>query len=599
MKNPDEPRNTSPLLVLLGEPDPANAELIKRAFRDMGNGAEIEVAESLREFNDLAAARRPDIALLDLKLPGGNVLDVLSSPPETGAFPVLAVAAGGDAGAAAALNAGALDYIDLSPGSFAFLPLRVDRALREWRLRREARRNADALAESDASLEVILRSTADGIIAVSRDDRILFYNERFVEMWQIPPEVIAAKVWPRISEYILDQVVDPDGYGKKSATLSASLEDDFEIVRFKDGRVFDRVSRPMMNGDDHRGRMWTFSDVGMQIQTEAALRESEGIFRQFLRNSPIYVFIKDEKDRALRLSDNFQNMLGRPVDELLGKRMDELFPAALAGKMMEDDLRLLKTGTKVEAEEESGGRIYSTITFPIFIEGVRYVSGFMIDITDRNRMDKNLRDSLREKDVLLQEIHHRVKNNMQVISSLFSIQARHIENPECRQILKEGQSRIRSMSLVHEKLYQSGDLSKIDLPGYIESLAVHLFQAYLIEPDQVRLETDFEKIALDVNLAIPFGLILNELISNALKHGFAKGRKGVLRIRLRRGAGGEVMLRVTDNGAGIPTSFDFRKSETFGLKVVNLLVNQLGGVFDLDRIGGTSFIVTFRSKADD
>jgi two-component sensor histidine kinase len=165
-------------------------------------------------------------------------------------------------------------------------------------------------------------------------------------------------------------------------------------------------------------------------------------------------------------------------------------------------------------------------------------------------------------------------------------------------ILKEGQSRIRSMSLVHEKLYQSSDLSKIDLPEYIESLAVHLFQAYLIEPEQVRMETDFEKIVLDVNLAIPFGLILNELISNALKHGFAKGRKGVLRIRLRRGAGGEVILRVTDNGAGIPANFDIRTSDTFGLKVVNVLVKQLDGVLDLDRVGGTSFIVTFRTNAD-
>ncbi len=587
------------LLVLLGEPDPANAELIKRAFRDSGNGAEIEVVETLPEFRDRTAARRPDIAVLDLKLPGGNVMDVLSSPPEAGDFPILAVASSGDVkAAAAALKAGALDYSDLSPGSFAFLPLKVDRALREWRLRRETRKNADALADSEASLQAILRSTADGIIAVGLDNRILYFNERFVEMWQIPPEVIAADDWPRISNHILNQVADPEAFVKRNVALSASQEDDFDIVRFKDGRVFDRVSRPVMDGDVHRGRLWTFSDVGEQIQTEAALRESEGIFRQFLKNSPIYVFIKDEKDRALRLSDNFETMLGQSMDELLGKKMDELYPAGAARKMMDDDLSLLKTGAKVEAVEELGGRIYSTIKFPIFIEGKRYVSGFMIDITDRTRMDKNLRNSLREKEVLLQEIHHRVKNNMQVISSLFSIQARHIENPECRQILLEGQSRIRSMSLVHEKLYQSSDLSKIDLPGYIESLAVHLFQACLIDPKQVRLETDFEKIALDVNLAIPFGLILNELISNALKHGFAKGRKGVLRIRLRRGAGGEVMLRVTDNGAGVPPHLDIRKSDTFGLKVVNLLVNQLDGVLDLDRIGGTSFIVTFRPKTN-
>jgi len=587
------------LFLLLGEADSADAELIRRAFRDARTGAEIEIAETLPQFRERAAARRPDIALIDLSLPGGNVLDVFSSPPESGEFPILAVSASAETGTAAeALKAGALDFVDLSPGAFALLPLRVERALREWRSRRDGRRSAEELKTGEIALQAILRSTADGIIAVGLDRRILFYNERFLEMWQIPQETMAGGVFAGVFRVVLDQVDDPDAFRKRIEALSTSLEDDFEIVRFKDGRIFDRVSRPLMDGKTHRGRLWTFSDVGMQIQTEAALRESEAIFREFFKHSPVYVFIKDEKDRALRLSDNFENMLGRPADELLGKRTDELFPAAAARKMVDDDRMLLKTGTKVEVEEELGGRTYSTIKFPIFIEGKEYISGFMIDITERTRMDKALRNNLREKDVLLQEIHHRVKNNMQVISSLFSIQARHIESEDCRRILKEGQSRIRSMSLVHEKLYQSRDLSKIALPGYIESLANHLFQANLTDPEQVKLETDFEDIALDINLAIPFGLILNELISNALKHGFARGRKGVLRIRLRRGAGGEVILRVTDNGAGIAPHYDVRKSETFGLKVVNLLVNQLGGVLDLDRVGGTSFIVTFRPKPD-
>lgn len=587
------------LFLLLGEADSAEAELIRRALRDARTGAEIEIAETLPDFRGRAAARPPDIALIDLSLPGGNVFDVFSSPPESGAFPILAAAASADPSAAAAsLKAGALDFVDLSPGALAFLPLRIERALREWRLRRDGRNSPDDLNISEIALQAILRSTADGIIAVGLDDRILYYNERFLEMWQIPSEAMASGDLAGLFRAVLDQVEDPDGFRKRIEALSTSLEDDFEIVRFKDGRIFDRVSRPMMDGKTPRGRLWTFSDVGMQIQTAAALRESEVIFREFFKHSPVYVFIKDEKDRALRLSDNFENMLGRPADELLGKRTDELFPAAAARKMMDDDRMLLKTGTKVEVEEELGGRIFSTIKFPIFVEGKEYISGFMIDITERTRMDRALRGNLREKDVLLQEIHHRVKNNMQVISSLFSIQARHSESEECRRILKEGQSRIRSMSLVHEKLYQSRDLSKIALPGYIESLAIHLFQANLADPEQVKLETDFEDIALDVNLAIPFGLILNELISNALKHGFAKGRQGTLRIRLRRGAGGEVVLRVTDNGAGLPPHYDVRKSETFGLKVVNLLVNQLGGVLDLDRVGGTSFIVTFHPKTD-
>lgn len=585
--------------LLLGESDPDKAGLIRRIFREAGIEAEIEVAATIPEFRGRAASRRPDIAILDLALPGGNVLDVLSSPPESGEFPILAVSAsdGADA-AAAALKAGALDFADLSPAAAVWLPLRVERALREWRLRLDGRKSAKARTTAEVALETILHSTADGVIAIGLDKQVLFYNERFLEMWQIPPEAAAGGDFSGVFRIILEQVADPDDFRRKIGALWSSPEDDYTIVRFKDGRIFDSVSRPIRDGTALQGRLWTFSDVGMQIQTEAALRESEAIFREFFKHSPVYAFIKDDKDRALRLSDNFENMLGHPVDELLGKRTDELFPAAAARKMMDDDRALLKTGTKVEVEEELGGRIYSTIKYPIFSEGKQYISGFMIDITERTRMDRTLRNSLREKEVLLQEIHHRVKNNMQVISSLFSIQSRHVENSECRRILKDGQSRIRSMSLVHEKLYQSRDLAMISLPGYIESLAIHLFQANLADAEQVRLETEFEDISLDINSAIPFGLILNELISNALKHGFADGRRGNLRIRLRRGAGGEVILRVTDNGAGLPPHFDVRKSMTFGLKVVLLLVNQLGGVLDLDRVGGTSFIVTFRPKSE-
>jgi len=584
-----------PLRILLGEDIPERVAAVQQAFRDSETRVELATAGTLREFQDLAAVRAPDIALLDLNLAGGDPLSVLHAPPESGDFPVVVIAGPGDERtAAAALQAGAMDFIILFPGSCASMPLAINRVMRDWRFRQEHQRGLEVLADSRASLQAILQSTADGIIAISRGGRVLFYNERFAEMWQIPPNVISVGNYEELLGYLRDQLPNPDHFLAKVAALDDSTEEDFNTIHLKDGRVFDRVSRPLMDGTKHCGRIWSFSDVGDQIRTEAALRASEGVFRQLMKNSPVYIFFKDEDDRAVRLSDNFENMLGRPVEELLGKSMEELFPAAMARKMIEDDYRVLRTGSKIEIEEELAGRHYTTIRFPLLIEGKRYVAGFTIDITDRILMEKELRESLREKEVLLQEIHHRVKNNMQVISSLFSIQSRQTESEECREILREGQARIRSMSLVHERLYQSGDLSKIDLPGYIQSLAVHLFQAHLVDPEQVRLETDFEDIDLDVNTAVPFGLILNELISNALKHGFPKGRKGTIKIRLRRGAGGEVILRVADDGVGFQGQPDFRKAKTFGLKIVNLLVDQLRGVIDLDRTSGTAFIVTFR-----
>jgi two-component sensor histidine kinase len=214
-------------------------------------------------------------------------------------------------------------------------------------------------------------------------------------------------------------------------------------------------------------------------------------------------------------------------------------------------------------------------------------------LQERKRAEEAVQVSLREKEILLREIHHRVKNNLQVISSLFNLQAGYIKDKEALRILKEGQTRIRSMALVHEKLYQSGNLSKIDLAGYIQSLSAHLFHVYLVDPNQVRLETEYGDVTLDINSAVPCGLILNELISNALKHAFPAGRKGVLTIRLRRGKDGAVELRIADNGVGFPKGLDFRRTESLGLQIVSLLVGQLEGTIKLDGKNGTAFTVAF------
>ena len=221
----------------------------------------------------------------------------------------------------------------------------------------------------------------------------------------------------------------------------------------------------------------------------AALRENEAIFDQFMTNSPIYMFFKDENIRAIRLSANFKDMLGLPVEDALGKSMDELFPSDLAKKkIVADDQRILREGRQVTIEEDLNGRYYETIKFPIHLEGKpRYLAGFTIDITERKQAENRIKEalealrvSLREKELLLQEIHHRVKNNMQIISSLFNLEAEHAY-PKPAKSSKGGRP-IRSMSLVHERLYRATDLSKIDLAVSIEILATHLFQVYLIDP---------------------------------------------------------------------------------------------------------------------
>jgi len=195
--------------------------------------------------------------------------------------------------------------------------------------------------------------------------------------------------------------------------------------------------------------------------------------------------------------------------------------------------------------------------------------------------------------VLLREIHHRVKNNMQIISSLLNLQAAQLKDKKDLFLFKETQNRIRSLALVHEKLYQSKNLSMIDFAEYIRSLITYLWQFFMIDSETIRLHLDLEEAYFDINTAIPCGLIVNELVSNILKHAFPVGRKGEVRIVLVRADGNKFMLVVQDDGIGFPENLDFRKSETLGMQIVTMLVQQLDGTIELEREEGTTFKIVF------
>ena len=221
------------------------------------------------------------------------------------------------------------------------------------------------------------------------------------------------------------------------------------------------------------------------------------------------------------------------------------------------------------------------------------VMGILRDVTDRKQAEERIKTSLREKDVLIREIHHRVKNNMQIISSLLRLQSRSIGEPGMAEMFNESQNRIRTMALIHEKLYQTKDLSSINFGQYIRSLTVHLFHTYKINPNVIRMNTEVEDVFLDINRAIPCGLIINELVSNSLKHAFPDNKKGKICIKLELNNKSKIKLTVSDNGVGLPKSINFREPETLGLQLVSDLINQLEGTVKLERARGTAFHISF------
>lgn len=219
-----------------------------------------------------------------------------------------------------------------------------------------------------------------------------------------------------------------------------------------------------------------------------------------------------------------------------------------------------------------------------------------IDVTERNRAMAQLTASLKEKEVLLKEIHHRVKNNMQVISSMLRLQASYIDDPHAHELFLECQNRVKSMALIHEKLYQSQDLARIDFADYLRNLMNHLFRSYSGRSD-ISLNIEVSDVRLGVDTGIPCGLIVNELVSNALKHAFPDGRSGQITVSLQR-TNGTYVLSVKDDGVGFPKDVDFRNTPSLGLQLVNTLTTQLEGEVELISNGqGTEFRITFSAES--
>ncbi|MBI4843870.1 MAG: PAS domain-containing protein [Nitrospirae bacterium] len=260
-----------------------------------------------------------------------------------------------------------------------------------------------------------------------------------------------------------------------------------------------------------------------------------------------------------------------------------------------------KTGKPVILEHihynsHSEPQINEVHGYPIFDSSGKIVQviEYNIDITERKKYEEKILASLKEKEILLSEIHHRVKNNMQIICSLLRLQSMRTQNPKDIEMLNDSQNRIKSMALIHEKLYSSKDLSHINFEDYIRDLASNILRSFGDSMSRIAITTEVKDVWLEIDTAIPCGLIINELISNSLKHAFPEGRKGEIRISLRR-TDGEVELKVSDNGAGIPEGFDFRNTGSLGLNLIRTLSeNQLQGSINLNREKGTEFIIKFK-----
>ncbi len=290
-------------------------------------------------------------------------------------------------------------------------------------------------------------------------------------------------------------------------------------------------------------------------------------------------------------------VLGQPLDLLIPKRFHETHRKHVDTFRQSSVVnRLMAERSEVFGIRKNGQEFPCEASISKFsIGGESLFTAILRDITQRKLSEQLVHASLREKEVLLKEIHHRVKNNLQIISSLLNLQSRYGTDDGALELLKESQNRVKTIALIHEMLYQSSDLAQIDFTEYIQGLTANLLRSYG-GPKGVEMRVSGQGIRLGLDTAIPCGLIINELVSNSVKHAFPGARGGIVRVNLSRNSAGEFILEVSDNGIGFSSEKDIFSVDTLGLRLVRNLTEQLSGRIALDRQAGTKFLITFQEN---
>lgn len=331
-------------------------------------------------------------------------------------------------------------------------------------------------------------------------------------------------------------------------------------------------------------------------------------FRGLIEFAPDSIIIIDKEGNITLINTQAQKMFGYNKDELIGRPIETLIPERFreAHVRLRKDyyadprIRPMASGIDILCLRKDGSEFPTEVSLsPMDSRDGLIVISDIRDITDRRQAEERIKASLKEKEFLLREVYHRVKNNMQVISSMLNLQSEYIKDERAVEMCKESQDRIRSMALVHEKLYKSGNLAIIDYDDYIKDLVNSLFSFYEDKTRKIYVNTKVEDVSLSVDAAIPCGLIINELVSNSIKHAFPENirlgdRRCEISITLRPIGQDLIELVVGDNGIGMPAYIDLNKVETLGLRLVSILAKQLHGSIELERKEGTEFRVRLK-----
>jgi PAS domain S-box-containing protein len=583
--------------ILVLDDEPANLKLLTALLT--GQGYRVRATSSGAHALDSAAAKAPDVILLDVRMPemdGYEVCWRLKADPRTRTIPVIFISALGDsADMVRGLGLGGADYIakPFEPTEvLARVKTHVDlrRAQRHLELahaeleRRVEVRTAElahatrALQEREERLRLVMDATSDGVWDYDLQTNDVVFSDRCYTMLGYRPGQFAPS-----HEGFRDRL-HPDDLPLVEAAIRANLENrapQFEVdfrIRNHAGEWAWIYCRGKVVARDGAGKplrmVGSHQDITERKQAEQALRDSEHRLRLVVHNAPVITFVLDAAG-TFRLADGHAlSQFGSAPAAWVGHSIFEVFrdyPALL------EDIRRALAGDLSRTEVQLGQTTFETAFSPYCDDDGR-TDGLIVvavNTTERTQAQARIRATLEEKDVLLREIFHRVKNNLQVIVSLLALQSRGIADPAVRAFFSESADRIRAMALVHELLYRSTDLARIPFDTYLRQLVEYL-ERQMRNP-AVTLEQHLAPVTLGLETAIPCGLIVNELLVNAFKHGFPAGRGGVVTIGLERDTDATIRIVVADTGVGLPADFAPQQVGSLGWRLIVGLVNQIDG----------------------